>query len=109
MIPLELWYSLERTEGDIASTHEELDATLDRFAAISDSQWAALAEVTQHADKFASMWYVGFHADMSALMYPSRPDRVYTRGHGLPDGEPFSTCNAALTTSSRRTRRYRPR
>jgi hypothetical protein len=98
MIPLQLWYSLDQTEGDVAREHEDLDAALDRVAAISDSEWAALAEVTQHADKFAAMLYVGFRTDMGALMYPGDQDHeeTYTRGAGAPNHEPilYMQCNS---------------
>ncbi len=89
MIPLELWYSFDQTEGDVARTHEELDAALDRLAAVSDSRWAALATVSEVDNVPGPLPYAGFHADMDALMYPSRPERAYTRGEGTPDGEPL--------------------
>jgi hypothetical protein len=41
MIPLELWYSHEQTEGDIARTHDELDTVLNRIAVLARSDWPA--------------------------------------------------------------------
>jgi hypothetical protein len=89
MIPLKLWYSDEQTEGDIAHTHDELDAVLDRVAALSSSGWPALAEVTQAADKFGPLMYVGFHEYMGALMYPEIDTSAYTVGEGTQDGDPL--------------------
>ncbi|HEX5404904.1 MAG TPA: Imm1 family immunity protein [Pseudonocardiaceae bacterium] len=91
MIPLKLWYSHEQTEGDIARTHDELDAALDRVAVLSGPDWPVLAEVTQAADKFGPLLYVGLHVEQGALLYSGDDDEdgSYTTGSGTQDGEPL--------------------
>ncbi|HEX4702687.1 MAG TPA: Imm1 family immunity protein [Pseudonocardiaceae bacterium] len=89
MIPLELWYSHSQTEGDIARTHEELDAVLDRIAALSDAEWPVLATLSEVGSRFGPPLYVGFHESKGALMYPGESDREYTLGEGTQDGDPL--------------------
>jgi hypothetical protein len=89
MIPLMLWYSPEQTEGDIVRTHGELDAALDRIAALAGPDWPVLAEVTQLEDKFGPMLYLGLHVDQGAVMDPGETRRAYTCGSGTSDGEPL--------------------
>jgi hypothetical protein len=89
VIPLELWYSHEQTEGDIARTHDELDAALDRIAALSGPDWPAVATVHQAGHRFGPLLYVGFHEEVGALMYPEIDSRAYTVGEGTQDGDPI--------------------
>ena len=89
MIPLKLWYSHDQTAGDIAQTHEELDAALDRIAALSGPDWPALAEVTVVDNKFGPVLYVGLHLDLGALLYSGDDDKEgsFTTDGSPPDGE----------------------
>lgn len=91
MTPLTLWYSPEHTDGDIARDHRELDAALDRVAALSGPEWPALATVHETGNRFGPVLYVGFHQDRGALMYttPEEPLRAYTRAEGNQHGEPL--------------------
>jgi hypothetical protein len=91
MIPLTLWYSHDQATGDIARTHAELDAALDRLAALSGPAWPALAEVTQTDNKRGPLLYVGVHVDLGALLYSGDDDEVgsFTKGQGQPVGEPI--------------------
>jgi hypothetical protein len=90
MTPLELWYSDEQAEGDIARSHDELDATLDRLATLSRPDWPALATVHTVGNRFGPVLYVGFHDGMGALMYAAGDDpRAYTLGEGAQDGGPI--------------------
>jgi hypothetical protein len=91
VISLTLWYSHDQTDGDIARTHQELDAALDRLTALSRLDWPALAEVTKTDDLMGPLLYVGARADRGALVYSGDddPDGSCT-SNGLPqDGEPL--------------------
>jgi hypothetical protein len=88
MIPLTLWYSNDQVDGDVVRTHEELDAGIDRVAALAGQDWPALAEVTQlDDDPAAPMLYLGLHVDKGAIMYPEPTRRVYTAGAPTGTGE----------------------
>lgn len=91
MIPLKLWYSREQASGDVARTHDELDAALDRVAVLARSNWPALAEVTQLDNKLGSLLYLGLHIDRGALLYAGigETSRMFTCGEGTQDGEPL--------------------
>jgi hypothetical protein len=91
MIPLTLWYSRAQVSGDIASTHAELDAVIDRIAALARPEWPALAEVTRSVNKLGSMLYLGLHGDRGALLYGGAGEthRLYTLGDGAQDGDPL--------------------
>lgn len=91
MIPLKLWYSDRQTSADLARTHDELDAAMDRIAALSGPDWRALGEVTQADDKLGSLLYVGLHADRGALMFGGAGEArlLYTLGAGDQNGEPL--------------------
>jgi len=91
MNPMTLWYSHDQTDGDLATTPKELDASLDRIAALSGPDWPALATVTQVGTRFGPVLYVGFHLDRGALLYAGEdaPDSSYTQGEGSPEGEPL--------------------
>jgi hypothetical protein len=81
MIPLTLWYANDQVDADVVRTHEELDAGMDRVAALAGQDWPALAEVTQlGVDLAAPMLYLGLHVDKGAIMYPESTRRVYTAG-----------------------------
>jgi hypothetical protein len=84
-----LWYAYEQTIGDIVRSHEELDAAIDRVAALAGPDWPALAEVTQLENKFGPVLYLGMHLDQGALAYAGNHQRVYTLGEGTQDGEPI--------------------
>jgi Immunity protein Imm1 len=94
MIPLKLWYSHEQTEGDIARTHDELDAALDRIAALSGPDWPALATVHQTGNKFGPLLHVGLHVEKGALLYSGDDDEEgsYTAGSGPQEGDHCCTC-----------------
>ena len=91
MIPLELWYSHDQTEGDVARTHDELDAALDRIAALSRLDWPALATVHQTGNKFGPLLHVGLHVEQGALLYSGDDDEEgsYTAGSGTQEGDPL--------------------
>jgi immunity protein Imm1 of predicted polymorphic toxin system len=89
--PLTVWYSHDQEDGDLATTPEQLDASLDRIAALSGPDWPALATVTQVGTRFGPVLYVGFHLDRGALLYAGldAPDSSYTKGEGSAEGEPL--------------------
>jgi hypothetical protein len=89
MIPLILWYSHDQTEGDVARNQDELDAALDRLAALSGPEWPALATVSPLGERFGPVLYVGFHEEQGALMWGGDTEAEYTLGQGSPDGEPL--------------------
>jgi Immunity protein Imm1 len=91
MIPLVLWYSHEQADGDVVQTSDELDAALNKVAALSRPDWPVLAEVTQLENKFGPMMYVGFHVDAGALYFTDEdnPGPYFTLGTGAQDGEPL--------------------
>jgi hypothetical protein len=93
VIALEWWYLADQQEAHVTRTRNEIDVVLDALAALSRSEWPALAEVTQADldDLRASVLYVGFHVDRGALMYSGPDDRAgsYSQGDTPPEGEPI--------------------
>jgi hypothetical protein len=92
-----LWvYSNEPQEWVVTRTHTEIDAMLDKIAALSREDWAAAAQVTEAgvdpvADFNAPEMYVGFHVDRGALLYvgPDDPDGSFSVGDRNAPGEPI--------------------
>jgi hypothetical protein len=91
MIPLMLWYSHDQSEGDVARTHEELDAILDKVAALSGPDWPALAEVTLLENTKGPMLGPGFLLGQGAIYYSGHDytNGNLTLGEGPRDGEPL--------------------
>lgn len=90
MIPLNVC-SHEQVAGDVAAASDELATVLDRVAALSRSDWPALATVTPVGAKFGPVLYVGFHLGLGALLYSGEddPDGSFSLGDGPADDEPL--------------------
>jgi hypothetical protein len=91
VITLTVWYSHDQTgDGDLVHHGAELDAALDRVAALSDTEWPALATISRPNDQASPALYVGFHGDQGALLFVSvEGGREFSRGPGDADGEPL--------------------
>jgi hypothetical protein len=90
-LTMALWYVHGQTDdGDVVHDASELDGALDRVAALSSENWAALATMTRINEPIKSVLYVGIHGDLGALLYASVDDgREFSRGQGSSDGEPL--------------------
>jgi hypothetical protein len=89
-------YSNNPDEHVVTGTHVEIDAMLDKIAALAREDWPAAAQLTEAgvddvADFNAAEMYVGFHVDRGALLYagPDNMDGSFSRGDGPDDGEPI--------------------
>jgi hypothetical protein len=92
VIALTWAYSNNPDEFVVTRTHEEIDAVLDKVAALSDEDWPAAAHITKTGIKdirAASEFIVGFHVDRGVLLYsgPDNKDGSLSVGDGPDDGE----------------------
>jgi hypothetical protein len=112
VIDLTWWYSHDQAEGDVTRTPAEVDGVLDRLAALSRSDWPALAEVTRaQGDLQGPLLYVGLHVDLGTLRFQGRTilpaASAVVKGHRTVLRS--CTCTPHRTVKRRRTARYRQR
>lgn len=89
MITQALWYSHEQPGDDVAGTPDELDAALDRAAALSrDDGWWATALIVP-AETHSPVLYAGFARGVGVLRYIDGAEESFSQGIGSPDGEPL--------------------
>jgi hypothetical protein len=91
VITLTIWYSEDQAEdGDIVRDSAELNAALDRVAALSKVDRPALATISRPNDYSSPALYVGFRDTVGALLFVSvESGREFSRGGGPSDGEPL--------------------
>jgi hypothetical protein len=97
VISLTWWHSHGQREGDVTTTPAELDAMLDKLAAMSLEHWPVLADVFYTEDigrdprsMVGPLFTVGMHLDKGVIRYSDSPRTAYyTKGDGPADDEPI--------------------
>jgi hypothetical protein len=72
---VEMWYRHGQDGGDNVMTHAELDAVLDRTAALSRADWPALVTISPIGAQFGPVLQAGFHVALGTLFYSGDDDR----------------------------------